>query len=106
MSGAIGNVNRLVPGLIEKINPAKTADIQKAGQGEPGFTEIFSNMLQSVDSIQKDSTQLQEAFMNGEPVELHEMMIKIQESGIATDLLLEIRNKIITAYNEIMRMQI
>lgn len=106
MSGPIGNINRLVPGLIEQFNPAKTEAKQIQSPDEPGFTELFSNMIDSVNEIQSDSSHLQEAFMNGEPVELHEMMIKAQEAGIAMDLLLEVRNKFINAYNEIMRMQI
>ena len=57
-------------------------------------------------TIQKDSAQLQEAFMNGEPVEIHQMMIKAQEAGISMDLLLEVRNKLVNAYSEIMRMPI
>ena len=106
MSGGIGNINRLVPGLIEQINPAKSNSVNEAAETDKGFTELFSNMLQSVDGIQKDSAHLQEAFMNGEPVELHQMMIKAQEAGISMDLLLEVRNKLVNAYSEIMRMPI
>ena len=106
MSGPVGNINRLVPGLIEQIAPNKLESSKVILEDNDSFTEIFSNMLDSVNNIQKDSAHLQEAFMNGEPVELHEMMIKAQEAGIAMDLLLEVRNKFINAYNEIMRMPI
>ncbi|MEE8404551.1 MAG: flagellar hook-basal body complex protein FliE [candidate division Zixibacteria bacterium] len=44
--------------------------------------------------------------MNGDPVELHQVMIKAEEAGLATDLLLEIRNRLISAYNELIRMPI
>ena len=107
MTQGVGNINRLVPGLIEqssktvKLDPTNSPETKEAG-----FTEIFSNMLNSVDAIQKDSAQMQEAFMNGEPVELHQMMIKAQEAGISMDLLLEVRNKLVNAYSEIMRMPI
>lgn len=102
MSG-INNINRLVPGLIEKVNPSGSeSKAEKAVGGN--FTEIFSNMLESVDMSQKEAAQIQEAFLNGEPVEIHEVMIKAQEAGISMDLLLEIRNKLVNAYNELMRM--
>ena len=42
--------------------------------------------------------------MAGEPIELHEVMIRAEQAGVATDLLLEIRNKLVTAYNEVLRM--
>ncbi len=106
MTQVIGNINRLVPGLIEQAGTNKSELTKSADSKEGGFTEIFSNMINSVNSIQKDSAQIQEAFMNGEPVELHQMMIKAQEAGISMDLLLEVRNKLVNAYSEIMRMPI
>ena len=61
-------------------------------------------MIDQVNGLQQDAAQIQEAFMSGEPDELHQVMIKAQEAGIAMDLLLEIRNKLGDAYNELMRM--
>lgn len=106
MSGSINNINRLVPGLIEKPDLTKTQSAIGVPKEEGNFGELLSNMIESVNDIQKDSAQIQTDFMNGEPVEIHQMMIKGQEAGIAMDLLLEIRNKIINAYSEIMRMPI
>lgn len=103
MSG-ISNINRLVPGLIEKVNPSGSDTKAEKAIGGGNFTEIFSNMLESVDMTQKEAAQIQEAFLNGEPVEIHDVMIKAQEAGISMDLLLEIRNKLVNAYNELMRM--
>lgn len=106
MSGSVGNINRLVPGLVEQLKPTGAEQNKQGDEAKASFTELFSNMINSVDGVQKDAAQLQDAFMNGEPVELHEMMIKAQEAGVAMDLLLEVRNKFINAYNEIMRMPI
>ena len=44
--------------------------------------------------------------MNGDPVELHQVMIKAEEAGVAMDLLLEIRNRLLNAYNDLIRMPI
>ena len=106
MSNVIGNINRLVPGLIENLDPGKLGQGAPEGKAESSFTEIFSNMINSVNDLQSDAAGLQEAFMSGEPVELHEVMIKAQEAGIAMDLLLEVRNKMVNAYSELMRMPI
>lgn len=104
MSGPMNNVSRLVPGLIERLdvsNPDKSATESKS---EASFTEIFSNMLNSVNELQMDAAEIQEALMSGDPVELHQVMIKAEEAGIAMDLLLEVRNKLVNAYSELMRM--
>lgn len=105
MSG-VGNVNRLVPGLIERLDVNRGEKNGPESKSESNFTEIFSNMVQSVDNLQKESSQVQAAMMAGEPVELHQVMIKAEEAGIAMDLLLQVRNKLVDAYNELMRMPI
>jgi flagellar hook-basal body complex protein FliE len=46
-----------------------------------------------------------EAFLRGEPVELHEVMAATEEAGIALEMLIEIRNKVTDAYRTIINMQ-
>ncbi len=104
MSTNVGNLNRLVPGLLERIDGAKTVRIEPQQAEESKFTELFTNMLNSVNDIQTDAGQIKDAMLAGEPVELHQVMIKAEQAGIATDLLLEIRNKLLSAYSELMRM--
>ncbi len=104
MSSGIGTINRLVPGLIEKLNPNQAESGGSDKQAQGNFSEVFTNMLNSVDGLQKDAAKIQESFMNGEPVELHDVMIKAQEAGLAMDLLLEVRNKLLNAYTQIMQM--
>ncbi len=72
--------------------------------GQASFGSMLGNALNSVNDLQVQSAQAQDALLHGEPVELHEVMIKAEQAGIAMDLLLEIRNKLLSAYNDIMRM--
>ncbi len=106
MSLTVNNVSRLVPGLIEKPGGKTVLEEMSPATSQPSFTELFSNMLNSVNDMQQQSAQAQQAFMSGEPIELHDVMIKAQEAGLTMDLLLEIRNKLLSAYNEVMRMPI
>lgn len=101
----INNINRLVPGLIEGIGGDKSGLGKIAALDDSGkFTEIFSQLIDSVSSSQQEAAALQEAMLAGEPVELHQIMIKAEQAGIKMDLLLEIRNKLLNAYTELMRM--
>jgi flagellar hook-basal body complex protein FliE len=106
VAGGIVPTQRLVPGLIER--PGTTAP---SGKGEaagavdqPTFSDLLSDMVESVNNLQSESAQSQQAFLAGEPVELHQMMIKAEEAGVAMDLLLEVRNKLLTAYNDLIKM--
>lgn len=104
MAANITNVNRLVPGLIEKLGTKQTEAAKGSEASGNSFSDLLSNVVNSVNDLQNDSAKAQEALLAGEPVELHEVMIKAEEAGIATDLLLEIRNKLVNAFDEIMRM--
>jgi len=103
--GDIGAIrNRLVPGLLEAAGGNAAAGAKPAGADASGFTDLFKDLLQSVNEVGIDATQAQEAFLAGDPVELHQVMIKAEEAGISLDLLLEVRNKLVDAYNTVMRM--
>jgi len=104
VGGSISGVNRLVPGLIERLGDTKSTQATNPVDKQASFTEVLSNMLESTNNLHADAAQAQEALIAGEPVELHQVMIKAQEAGVAMDLLLEIRNKLLDMYNEIMRM--
>lgn len=97
-------INRLVPGLIEQIQNKPEQKITSAGADDSSFKDLFANMINSVNDLQKNSDEIQQAFLAGEPVELHEVMIKAEEAGVAMDMLLEIRNKLTSAFSEMMRM--
>ncbi|MCK4573324.1 MAG: flagellar hook-basal body complex protein FliE [candidate division Zixibacteria bacterium] len=105
MSNPVGNINRMIPGLIEKVTGGQGEVAGPDAKSGVSFGDVLSNMINSVNETQLDAAQSQQALMAGEPVELHDVMIKAQEAGISMDLLLEVRNKLMSAYNEIMRMQ-
>jgi flagellar hook-basal body complex protein FliE len=103
MAGGVVTINRLVPGLIEKLGNKPTEATNESSSGNT-FSNLLSNAVNSVNELQQDAASAQDALLAGEPVELHDVMIKAEEAGIATDLLLEIRNKLVNAFDEIMRM--
>lgn len=100
---AIERIQTLVPGIAEQmVGAAKapaTPDVSAAS-----FNDMVSSLLQSVNDAQQTAGQAQDALLNGESVDLHEVMIKAEEAGISMDLLLEIRNKLVNGYNDLIRM--
>ncbi len=102
MSGDIGNIPRLVTGLqnqlIEKSQPAE----QSGEQGK--FTDVLGDMLNSVNELQQNSAQLQEAMAAGDAVDLHQVMIAVEKAGVSMDLLLEIRNRLVDGYQSLVKM--
>jgi len=95
---------RVVPGLIEQVNPGQSISKPEKAAGEEKFTDLIKNLVNSVNEVQGEAAQSQQAFLAGEPVELHDVMIKAEKAGISMSLLIEIRNRLLTAYQEISRM--
>ena len=82
---------------------AITIDIGK-GDG-PSFGDTLKRALGEVSSAQDDATDQMQRFLRGEPVELHQVMAAAEESGIALEMLVELRNKFTEAYRTLVNMQ-
>ncbi len=105
---SVGSINsmKLIPGLADQIKVVKPGIEAVSPESKAEFGNLLTDLINSVNQLHTESGKAQEALMNGDPVELHQVMIKAEEAGLATDLLLEIRNRLISAYNELIRMPI
>lgn len=74
---------------------------------EPGgsFADLFRKVLNDTSDLQADARSQIEAFVRGEPVELHQLMAAAEEASISLELLVELRNKLTEAYRTVMNMQ-
>jgi flagellar hook-basal body complex protein FliE len=93
---------RPVPG-IRPGPEAPAAGDAVAGQG---FKAKLAGLLHEVSEAQNAAGDAAEAVVRGEPIELHQVLIRQEEARIAFDLLLETRNRLVEAYQEIMRMPV
>jgi flagellar hook-basal body complex protein FliE len=79
----------------------------KAAQaGEGGFQDLLAQAIGQTVELQKASEAKTKAFLTGEADDLHEVMIASEKAGLAFQLTLQVRNKMVEAYQEVMRMQI
>ena len=69
-----------------------------------GFADVLSGALQNVSQTQKRAGDMQVAFERGEITDVAQVMIARQEAGIAFEATLQVRNRLLTAYQEIMQM--
>jgi len=65
---------------------------------------MSTGLVNSVNDLQFDAAKAQELLATGDAADLHQVMIAAEEAGIALDLLLEIRNKLVDAYKTLMQM--
>ena len=87
------------PGL----QPGQAAGAAQAPVTVP-FKELLTQAVQSANDLGQKSDALNTALVQGRPVDLHRVMLAQQESQIAFDLVLQMRDKLVSAYQEILRM--
>ena len=76
------------------------------GKGDgPSFGDTLKRALGEVSSAQDNATDQMQRFLRGEPVELHQVMAAAEESGIALEMLVELRNKFTEAYRTLVNIQ-
>ena len=71
-----------------------------------GFAKALENSLSAVNQKQIDADRAAEQVAVGNSKNLHETMIKLEEADISLRLMVQMRNKAVEAYQEIMRMQV
>jgi flagellar hook-basal body complex protein FliE len=70
------------------------------------FKSILESTIGAVQSLQNDATQAAQKFMTGESEDVHTVALAGQKAELAFELGLQVRNKVVSAYQEIMKMQL
>jgi len=76
------------------------------GEGVTGFVRALGETLREANGLQDQASQGAEALARGEDVSLHRVMVETQEASLAFQLTLAVRNKVLEAYQEVLRMQV
>jgi len=99
----MNTINSISSVLSQTIKPADTGAV---GQATAGFGDVLKTMLEKVNETQMAGEQETKNLQSGDAKHLHEVMIAVEEADISLRMLVQMRNKALTAYEEIMRMQI
>ena len=76
------------------------------GKNITSFDNVLKKFVTDVNSLQVQADELQNNLATDEVTDVHDVMIAVEKANISMELMLEIRNKIIEAYQEIMRMPV
>jgi flagellar hook-basal body complex protein FliE len=75
-------------------------------EGAGGFQEVFASAVRSVEASGQAASGSVEQLLSGEGAELHSTILATQRAELSFELFLQMRNKVVSAYQEIMRMQV
>ncbi len=101
------NFAKSLASSIQMVHPVEPlAAAGQAGASANEFQSILSGVIGNVKSTRNEANQQISAFLNGEQTDIHEVATSIQKAGLTFELAIEVRNKAMQAYQEVMRMQI
>lgn len=77
----------------------------KEGADEASFKDIIGKFIKDVDKMQKVSDEAVKKYATGEITDIHQVMKAAEEANLSFQLMMEVRNRLVESYREIMRMQ-
>ena len=95
-----------ISSLQNILQPSSTTAQSSVEKAEKGFGEIMSQTIKQVNEAQNRSDNSMQALETGNAQHLHEVMISTEEADLSLRMLVQMRNKALSAYVEIMRMQV
>lgn len=97
----VRQVNEFIPTAWQRQEPKKAASVQPES-----FGEILKRAFNEVNALQVKSQEAAVALALGEVKDVHQALITMEQARLALELTVQVRNKLIDAYQEISRMQI
>ncbi len=98
MSNPISGI-RAPEAIIDEVSLGRTPS---AGGS---FSKLFEQAIARVEQFQQDSQAKTASLMRGEDQEVHDVVLAAQRAELSFEYFLQVRNKVVSAYQEIMRMQ-
>ena len=77
-----------------------------AQKGKTSFSEVLKDSIKKVGELEKEADQEAAKLATMETQDIHNTMIAIEKADLTFQLMMQVRNKIINEYEEIMRMQV
>ncbi|HKX63028.1 MAG TPA: flagellar hook-basal body complex protein FliE [Verrucomicrobiae bacterium] len=91
-------LEKLSPGILPLPNTVQPAT--------GGFEKMVTDFVGEVTAKQAEAANSVNGLMSGQNVSLHQTMIAMEEASISFQLMVEVRNKLLESYQELMRMQV
>lgn len=89
------------------VNTGNAIKTNNKTEGEnKGFAQVLNDAVKDVNNMQVEADKTMESFVLGETDELHQVMIASEEAKLSLQYMVQLRNKVVEAYQEISRMQI
>ena len=99
--------NNIIDQSIDRIITSQTGSTKKEGKkSDISFGNLLKKQIQDVNKLQKEAEKAASDLAVGEKKNIHETMIALEKADISFKLMMKVRDKIVKAYEEIMKMPV
>ena len=98
------NISPLQPSSIQPIGPIDIGGPERASGGSE-FHNVLQGAIDQVEISRSEANQSVQNFLTGDGEDLHSTVLAVQRADLEFSMLMQVRNKVISAYQEVMRMQ-
>lgn len=101
-------IDQMLSELRSVSQTAQNKPVQ-GGQAAGGvdFADVLNNALKDVSAAQSEARQMAENFSSGDPnVNLQDVMVNLQKASLSFQQMVQVRNRLVTAYQDIMNMPV
>ena len=108
---AVASAAKTIPTAdLKELTPTPNSDVPQALSASApaggGFESLLGNFVGDVSQKQAAASDAVTGLLSGKNVSLHQTMISMEEANISFQMMVEVRNKLLDSYQELMRMQI
>ena len=105
---SVGELDQSLLGLSDGLAAGSAAPRPAEGPGAAAnsFAKLLSDAVGQIDGLQKNADSNVQKLATGQPVDMHDVTISTEQANLSFQLGLQVRNKLIDAYQEVMRMQV
>jgi len=96
----IKNINLLLPNKLSETTK------QTSEKSDTSFSDILKKSIEQVNNAQLQADEAIKKAVSGENTDIHDTMIAIQKADVSLKLMMEVRNKLLEAYQDIIRTQV
>jgi flagellar hook-basal body complex protein FliE len=91
---------------IQTVLPNTIKNTQGTEKTDGSFTGVLKHAINTINQAQIEADQAVQELATGNEKDIHQTMIALEKAEVSFQLMMQVRNKIVSAYEEIMRMQI
>jgi flagellar hook-basal body complex protein FliE len=102
----LGSTKLIRPGELDQLDPGANAATLAPAESATSFQNVLGGFVNEVSQKQAAANDAVNGLLSGQNVGLHQAVISMEEASVSFQMMVEVRNKLLDSYQELMRMQV